>query len=356
MLLENFKNGNNQTVGIELELRLLDKDDLSLRGEYSFIEENISSKYKKNIAPEFLSSMLEINTPVFNHAYEINNYLYEIIDEIKKVAKKRGIVLATSGAYSLSNKDAKVSAKDRYEKIYNEHKILLDDFTICGLHIHVGFENFDEALKAFNFSLKYLPLFVALSASSSFYNNSQIGIHSYRTKIFDRLPKASIPEYFDTYDQMNELYEILYKNEVIKTGKDVWWDMRIQPNFKTLEFRVCDAVSSIERIEVIVALLKGLCKLSKIKKTTKLPMQILKQNMWSATRYSMVGEFISNEGKKSIKEALNDLALELDSYNFLDSKEKVFELISQDSISQQMEKVYNKSKNIKDIEKLGVFK
>lgn len=353
MLLEKFINGQNYTIGVELELRVLDKTSLSLQNNALSIFENIDAKYKNNLTGEFLSSMLEINTPVFKKPSEINNYLTSILSHLRNIASEHNSLLIGNGSYALKSKDVKLSDDIRYEKLYKEHQILLEKFTICGLHVHVGFENFDEALDAFNFSLKYLPLFVALSASSLFYDGKYTGIDSFRTKIFEQLPKGSIPEYFDTYEEMKSVYDLLKEYGVINSEKDVWWDVRIQPNLKTLEFRICDSVNDMKRIEVIVALIQGMCKLSKYKKSEKLPLQLLKQNMWSATRYSMNGDIIYKDKKLSIKKALKELVDEMKFFKILDSVELVEEYIRKDSISYEMKKTFERTNSFKSVERLG---
>jgi len=357
MNFENFKDGNHFSIGAELELRILNKFELTLENHFDYIIENIDSKYKNNLASEFLSSMVEINTPIFHYEKDLITYLKQAINEINLLIKNKSLCLQTSGSYAQKNSNVKVNKNERYKMLFEEHQILLQDFSICGTHVHIGFDNFDKALKAYNYSISYLPLFVALSASSVFFDNTNSGIHSYRTKIFDRLPKASIPEYFDSFEDMKYVYDTLYDNKVIKSGKDIWWDVRIQPKFKTLEFRVCDAVHDYERLETIMTLIKGICQLSQIEKLEKYPMQILKQNMWSATRYSMDGKIITNNGLIPIRESLNKLNGSLLSHNFITKEvfERNCKVIEKDSISQEMIKVYNRTKSLKEVERLGVF-
>ena len=356
MIFEKFTNGQSHSVGAELELRLLCKNNLSLKNEFLYVYDCINKKYKNNLASEFLASMIEINSPVCTNSKEIATYFKNCINEIDICVQKKDIITGTSGGYCLKNEDIRISNNTRYKKLFDEHQILLDDFHICGLHVHIGFENFDEALKAFNFSLKFLPFFVALSASSAFFNEELTGIHSYRTKMFDRLPKASIPEYFSSFEEMKHLFDMLYENDVIQSEKDIWWDIRIQPNFKTIEFRVCDAVADFDRLEAIISLVKGICKYSKIREVKKLPMQILKQNMWSATRYSMDAEFININGKTSIKKAMTKLVNDLINNNLLDSKELVLKYINEPSVAQEMIEKYKKTNDLKEVEKIGLFK
>lgn len=358
MKFEKFETGNHFSIGIELELRILDRFTLTPKDEFDYIYSNIDEKFKGNIAKEFLGSMLEINTPIFHYEKDLIEYLHNIISELVKVASQKSLSLQTSGTFAQKSNDFNISENKRYEKIYDEHKILLDDFSICGTHVHIGFENFNKALKAYNYSIYYLPLFLALSASSLYYNGLDTGIHSFRTKIFSRLPKASIPEYFDSYEQMNGLYQLLKKSNVIDSTKDIWWDVRIQPHFKTVEFRICDAVNDFERLEVIIELFKVLCQLSQFFDLKKVPMQILKQNMWSATRYSMDGKIVNAKGEvNSIRNELKELVKLAFEKNLIEKEflQKAEKLIEKDSISKQMENLFKRTNSLKEVERLGVF-
>ena len=357
MDFDKFKNGTEFSLGSELEIRLLHKDTLELANEYDFIYKNLDAKYKKNITPEFLDCMVEINSPVFSEAHEIREYFQKCIKSIKHIAAKKSLLVGTSGAYSMENKNIKISKNERYEDILQEHQVLLKDFNICGLHVHVGFQDFNQALKAYNFSLKYIPILLALSTSSPFFNAQSTGLNSYRQIVFDELPKAGIPQYFDSYEEIKSLYDLLEKTEVIKTQKDIWWDLRIQPNLKTLEFRVCDAVNDFERIEIIIALTQAICKFSKITKVERLPRQILKQNIWNATRYGMDGDLIFEGEKKSFKKVIQNLSMEFFALNLIDEElqKRVEKIINEPSISSLMIKKYEETNSLFEVEKMGLF-
>lgn len=147
MIFDKFTNGYTFTLGAELEIRILNKDDLSCASEYDYFKQNISEKFKNNITSEFLQCMIEINTPVFNNLSDLITYFKEITSELNTLAKKRGLLLQSSGSSALKQDHLELSSNKRYQELSNEHKILLDDFSICGLHVHVGFKNFEKALK-----------------------------------------------------------------------------------------------------------------------------------------------------------------------------------------------------------------
>ena len=174
--------------------------------------------------------------------------------------------------------------------------------------------------------------------------------------MFERLPRASIPQYFDSYEEMYSLFETLQNAEAIKTCKDVWWDVRIQAELKTLEFRVCDAVIDFERLEAIMTLIQGLCKLAQQEEPVRLPHQILKQNMWQATRYSMAGSVICEDGVIGIKDALYELITKLSKEGLIENEKFLRKVVSHQSIAMDMIDLYHKKNDIKLIEKMTIFK
>jgi len=357
MDFEKFDNGTEFSLGAELELRLLYKDTLQLANEYAYVYEHLDKKYQRNISPEFLDSMVEINSPVFNTPSQIKEYFQKCIKSIKHIASKKSLLVSTSGCYSLKNANIKVGNDPRYTSILNEHQILIRDFNICGLHVHVGFKDFNQALKAYNFSLKYIPILLAISTSSPFFDGKSTGLHSYRQIVFDELPKAGVPQYFDSYEELKALYDLLEKTEVIKSQKDIWWDIRIQPNLKTLEFRVCDANNDFERLEVLIALTQAICKYSMISDIERLPRQILKQNVWSAVRHGMDAELIFDEEKETLRTILKNLSMEFFALGIIDEQmQKRIERISnKKNISTKMMEKYEETNSLLEVEKMGVF-
>jgi len=357
MDFEKFKNGSQFTIGAELELRLLRKDNLQLANEFQYIHDNIKEKYKNNISPEFLESMVEINSPVFNDTKDLREFFKNCISHIKELAAKKSLLLSSSGSYCLENENIQIGENGRYKKILEEHQVLIKDFHICGLHVHVGFKDFEQALRAYNFSLKYIPVFLALSTSSAFYNGKNTGLHSYRQIVFDELPKAGIPQYFDSYEELKNLYDLLEKTQVIESQKDIWWDIRIQPNLKTIEFRVCDAINDLERLEIIVALTQALCRYSTMSKEERLPSQILKQNVWNAVRYGLEGHVVFDEKRQNIKDVIKELSMEFFALNIIEESllERIEKLLGEKSISTKMIEKFEETQSVVEVEKLGLF-
>ena len=144
---------------------------------------------------------------------------------------------------------------------------------------------------------------------------------------------------------------------MIETQKDIWWDIRIQPNLKTIEFRVCDAINDLERLEIIVALTQALCRYSTMSKEERLPRQVLKQNVWNAVRYGLEGYVVYEEKRQNIKEVIRELSMEFFALNIIEESllGRIEKLLDEKSISTKMIEKFEETQSILEVEKLGIF-
>jgi len=178
-------------------------------------------------------------------------------------------------------------------------------------------------------TINYLPLFLALSTSSPFFDREFTGLHSYRSKVFEQLPRAGIPEYFDSYNHFSELISSLKENGVINT--------------------------------LIVTLFQALCLYAQDAYHERFFHQIVKQNKWNAVRYSLDGEFLFKYGKTSIRNAIMDLITILEKrgiFKELKTQQEVKylkDLVMRETISSRMIKEYRKSRSYKRAMRYGVL-
>lgn len=307
--------------------------------------------------------MVEIVSPVCEKPEDVIYYFKKAVKEINDIGESFGFKAVALGTHTFAKKeDTHITAKERYLKLLQELQILLRQFLIYGLHIHVGFPDRETAVKAYNMTVNYLPIFLGLSTSSPFFYGEFTGLHSYRTKIFEQLPRAGIPEYFDSYSQFEELYFKLKNGGFIESIKDIWWDVRIHPDLGTVELRVCDAVPELSRIEFLITLFQSLSFLAQEEKVEKQFYQILKQNKWNATRYSASGKFILRDGTTSIKEKTYNIIKSLEKKGVFktlkveDRMKKLRSILGKKTVSEKMMMVYKKTQDLKEVEKVGLIR
>ncbi|WP_457638610.1 carboxylate-amine ligase [Persephonella sp.] len=355
-----FSSSKPFTVGAELEVQLVSREDYSLSNSSEVIFREVSERYREIIQPEVLTSMVEIVSPVCEKPEEVVEHIKNALYEIDRIGEKYGFRVSALGTHTFARKEeTKITVKERYIRLLQELQILLRQFLIYGLHVHVGFPDSRSAVKGYNTAINYLPLFLGLSTSSPFFYGEFTGLHSYRTKIFEQLPRAGIPEYFDSFSQFEELYFQLKEGGFIESIKDIWWDVRLHPDLGTVELRVCDSNPDMERIELIISLFQGLSIAAQEEETERFFHQVLKQNKWNATRYSVSGKFIEKGGTTTVKEKIYSIIKDLDKKSIWkelgiqDRMKKLKNVLRRKPVSEKMMLVYRKTGDVKIVESLG---
>ena len=344
------------SVGVELEIRLLDKESLKPKNSAPYIFANLPVNLTDNIHKELLQSMIEIVTPVCDSANEAADFVAATLKSVAKIAEGEDVVLASLATHPFETKeDNEIFHDPRYEAFAKELQIVLSNFLISGLHIHIGMPGSEEAIKAYNATIKYMPIFLALSANSPFAQEEDTGLHSYRTEIFQQLPRAGIPQRFESYDEYCELIDQLKATKTIESIKDVWWDVRIHQIFGTIELRISDAFYDYERLRLMVLFFQVLLIYAVRHPVKKEFYQIAKQNKWNAVRHALDGNFIDGSRVSSIRETAKELVKKI-------AAEKIFEelhcekdaaalmtLLDQEPISQKLRAIYQQSGDFKEV-------
>lgn len=360
MRLKTWRNKKAFTIGVELETRLQNKTTLQMTNEAKWLKEKAPKKLEPFLHEEFAKSLLEIVTPICKTPKEATDFLRKTVIKLNKIAHKKDISLVATGTYPNTHEPLHVINNARYAEIKDEYATLLDDFSACGLHIHIGFQSSAKAIKAYNGLINYSPIFICLLANSPFFKGKDTGLLSYRLSIFDRLSRSGIPAYFKTYKYMQKAYEEFFRSNTIKTIADIWWDLRVNPSFGTLELRIGDSVHEMDRVRVAVALFQALSLYLQDKKPIFLQTNTLAQNRWNAIRHGWDGNFYENKNY-TFKEFTQSLVQKM-------KKEGVFKklgttkeanmllyLTEKPNLAQIQRDIYNQTKDIKNITSFGTL-
>ncbi|NPA27490.1 MAG: YbdK family carboxylate-amine ligase [Epsilonproteobacteria bacterium] len=358
-----FDNNRGFSVGVELEVRLIDKENMKPANISPFLFEELPDDLKEYVHQELLQSMIEIVTPVCNSAKEARNFIMDTLGRLKKITNQKGVELAALATHPFERKDDNKFFPDpRYDELAQELGIVLKNFLISGFHIHIGMPNEKAAINSYNHTIHFLPLFIALSANSPFIVSEDTKLQSYRNKIFERLPRAGIPEYFETYKDYCELIDLLFITNTIKSVKDVWWDVRIHQKFGTIELRVADAFYDEERTELIVLLYQALLKYYSNFKAKRELYQISKQNKWNSVRHGLDGNFIEGSRVVTIAQKLHEVIEKLDKEGIFkelkaqDRVEALHRVVDKPSIATKLRKIYQETGSFEEVIKEEIFR
>ena len=348
-----FNSSPKPTIGVEIELQLIDEKDSSLKNIAPKLLTDIDKKFSDNVKSELIESMIEINTNICSTIEEAESNIIEILTHLEEVLKnyKTNINCTSLHPFSIG-KNQIVTNNLRYQRIMKDLQIIGKRFITQGLHVHIGISNNEKAIRVNNALRIYLPLLLALTTSSPFFEGEDTGLHSYRTKLFEALPLAGMPDYLINWNHFENLTEQLEAAGIINSVKDLWWDVRPHPGFGTVEIRVCDIPITFKEIIAIVALIQALVvTLIKAEPIPDTHIQILQSNKWQAARYGLEGVFVDPKTfkKLTIKKAIENLFLLVEpTMIFLGSK-KYFKILEEILIgrtgSTEQRNLYNKSKN-----------
>lgn len=314
-----FNSSREPTIGVEVEIQIVDLRTRHLASKIFQILEDVPSELRERVKPEFIQSTLEINTPICHTIEEVSAHIGEMLRLVTGIAARKGLGLLCAGTHPLSSwKDQVVTPDKRYKWLMNEFQLLGRRIAICGFHVHIGVDGGDKATGILNILRGYLPHLLALSTSSPFWNGYDTGLHSSRIKIFEVLPTAGLPPRLKSWKEYERLVDTLIATRTIETTREIWWEARPHPTFGTIEVRVCDCPSTVEDMVIITALTHALvvwlAHLYDEERLPEIPLrQLVEENKWKAARYGLDSHFIDYEtgGTVAVKDALSALVEDL---------------------------------------------
>ena len=290
------------SLGVEIELQIIDRQSMRLVPRAPDILAMVPTGLKERIKPEFIRSMLEVNTEVCSSMDQIKENLTMLIRLAEELAEKKDCLLFASSLHPFArHNEQELTNHPRYARIMADLQMVGRRFITQGLHVHVGMSDRDAAIRVSDSIRLFLPILLALTTSSPYYEGIDTGLHSYRAKLFEALPLAGMPDQLESWDKYVEMVTLLTNTGIITSVRDLWWDVRPHPDFGTIEIRICDLPSTFTEILAIVALIQGLvAEMTGSDKHLNPNMQVLKSNKWQAARYGLAGKFVYPLLQKSL--------------------------------------------------------
>jgi glutamate---cysteine ligase / carboxylate-amine ligase len=286
------------TLGIEEEYQIIDPETRELK---SYIQELIGEGreiLQDQIKPEFLQSQVEVGSHICRNIHELRAEIKRLRASIIKLGREKGVQVCAASTHPFSMWAAQdVSKGERYTQLQSDMVQLARQMLIFGMHIHVGIEDKDLMIDVMNQSRYFLPHLLALSTSSPFWQGRDTGLKTYRTVIFESLPRTGIPPSFVSNADFEGFVETLIDTKCITEPTKIWWDIRPHPKFPTLEFRVCDICTSVDDAVCLAALIQAIvAKLIKLRMNNmswrEYRHHLITENKWRAVRYGTDGRLI----------------------------------------------------------------
>ncbi|GAB3766111.1 YbdK family carboxylate-amine ligase [Ramlibacter monticola] len=258
--LEPFRQSAALSLGVELELQLVNTHDYDLApysAEMLRLVEKVS--LPGSVVPEMTSSMIEFSTDVCHSASEVLGQLTIIRDALVRCADKLNIACVGGGTHPFQQwHEQRIYDRPRFRQLSELYGYLSKQFTIFGQHVHVGCPDADSALLMLHRMSRYIPHFIALSASSPFVQGQDTQFDSARLNSVFAFPMSGRAPFTLRWSEFARFFAKSTRTGVIKSMKDFYWDIRPKPEYGTIEIRVFDTPLTIERAAALAGLVQSL--------------------------------------------------------------------------------------------------
>ena len=256
------EHGNSLTVGVEEEVMLLDPVSWTLAQAIDELLPRLPPAVGENVRPETHAAAAEIGTGIHRTVAGAGAELRALRCTLAETLASIDLSVASAGTHPFAIwRETTLSKGERYRQVYDAMRELAKREPTFALHVHVGVSDPEQAILAVNRLRAHLPLLLALSANSPYWQGRDSGLASSRTPVFQAFPRVGIPRRFAGYAEWVAAVELLVRLEAFPEPTFLWWDVRPQPRLGTVEVRIMDAQTSLPRTAGLVALVQCLVAL-----------------------------------------------------------------------------------------------
>jgi carboxylate-amine ligase len=258
-MLDHSFTGTPFTIGIEEELMLLDPDTLDLAHGIEAVLGSVDAEHATSVKPELFQSVLEIATKPCAGVPEAAVELAELRTMVARIAANHGMLLGAAGTHPFARcDDQRIVQRERYIDLAKELSFIADRELIFGTHVHVGISSPDEAIYVADGIRRYLPLLLALSSNSPYWEGRRTGMQSARTPVFRAFPRSGVPPHYGSWEIFSGRVAQMIRSGAIDDYTYLWWDVRPHPRLGTVETRIFDQANRLEDTIAFAALTQSL--------------------------------------------------------------------------------------------------
>ena len=284
------------TVGIEEEVMLLDPLSWEPASRSEEVLEALDPAIAAHTAAETHGSAVELATAPHATVAEAAAELAALRRGLAERLCSMGLAAAVAGTHPLATwEDTEVSPGARYQFLYASMRELARREPTFAQHVHVAVPDERAAVRAYNGLREQLPLLLALSANSPFWQGRDSGLASARIPVFQAFPRTGTPRAFASYEAYVEAVDVLIRCDAIPEPTFLWWDVRLQPRLGTVEVRIMDAQTRVRDTAALAALVQCLVRWQALERAQEHPPvapEVLEENRFLASRDGMDAEFV----------------------------------------------------------------
>src|SRR5216684_7040267 len=257
---------------------------------------------------EFLQPQIEVISSPHQNMADARTELRHLRRTVAAVAADHGLAILAAGTHPTASwRNAQQTAKARYDTVMQDLQMIGQRDLLCGLHVHVCLPDPHQRIDVMYRMLPYVPLFVALSTSSPFWQSRRTGLKGYRLAAYDELPRTGVPDLFRTQEEFDAYVTALVRAGVIADSSYIWWAIRPSLRNPTLELRAPDSCTLVEDAIAIAALYRTVARHLYVNPWRNADLDavaraIVVENKWQAQRYGVHATFAAEEGAMTVAE------------------------------------------------------
>jgi carboxylate-amine ligase len=259
-------------------------------------EETTDGESAAHLMPELKAQQIELGTPVCTTLAEVGT-------ELRFWRGRAAAAAATVGAQVAALATSPVAVEpiptegDRFQRMLDAFGLTAREMLTCGCHVHVSVEDDEEGVAVLNRIRVWLPVLTALTANSPFWQGSDTGYASYRSRAWQRWPSAGPTEVFPDAAAYHRLIDDVLATDTVLDDGMVYFDARLSATWPTVEVRTADVVLRVEDAVTLAGLVRGLVETAAREAQAgtpppAVPAQLVRLASWRAGRSGVTGDLV----------------------------------------------------------------
>jgi carboxylate-amine ligase len=296
---EAFEASVDGTVGLEEEFAILDPQSLDMVGRFEQLRDEAEPELHERITGELITSEIEIVSGRGEDLADARARQEQARLDLFAHARDMGVLLGATGTHPWADyREQGNIDTEHYRRVVEGLGYPARRNNTFSLHVHVGVQGADRAVRTCDRLRPLLPILLAASASSPFVDGQDTRLHSARTLTFTRtFPRCGVPDAYGSWDAYRDYIDLLIRTNSIVEYTQVWWSVRPHFSFGTVEMRICDVQPTAQESDALAALVVGVTakaaeEVAEGVPREDLPARLIEENLWRAIRHGMDGSLI----------------------------------------------------------------
>ena len=296
-----------RTVGVEEELLLIDTG----RHRPAAVADRVVDQARQSdpgdnppVERELKQEQVEIGSTASTSMTDLHAELVRLRAAAARAAEAEGSTVVAIATSPWKNRP-RVTATPRYERITEEFGLLARQQLACGQHVHVSIDSRAEGVAVLDQLRGWLPVLLALSTNSPFWQGEDTGYQSFRSVLWGWWPTAGPTEAFgDEAGYDAAVAELLDSGTILDEGM-IYFDARLSARYPTLEIRVADVCTDVRDAVLQAALARALVETMAARWRAGEPSRNLRAGLlrvaaWRAARSGLSAELVDPRTGKPV--------------------------------------------------------